>query len=197
MEAHKVAEAAFPTKYGTFRIFGFQAVDGNEEVVALLMGDPKSQPSALVRIHSQCLSGEIFGLSRCDCRRQLDVALGKISEEGHGVLLYQLAEGSGIGLMDNLMACELQDSGLDPLEVRHPLGFEADPRTYKLCGAVLRQFGLHGIRLMTNNSRQSAALEEPGIRVVERIPIEIPPSIAPENDLRSKKDEPGHLLSEV
>ena len=197
MHAIKVAEALFPTRYGKFRIFGFKAAVGDEETIVLLMGDPAAHQSPLVRIHSQCLTGEIFGSSRCDCGEQLDVALSRIAEEGHGILIYQLAEGRGIGLMNKLLAYELQDMGHDTVEANHQLGFEADPRTYALCGAVLRHFGVDTIRLMSNNPRKLAALEESGIRLAERIPIEIPPSDSSQTYLRTKKDKLGHLLSEV
>ena len=193
----RVAQAAMPTKYGAFRIFGFEDESGNESVIALVMGRPSEQALPLVRIHSQCLTGEIFGSSRCDCGEQLEVALTKISEERHGILIYQLAEGRGIGLMNKLLAYELQDSGYDTVEANHQLGFEADPRSYALCGAVLAEFGIRKIRLMSNNPRKISALEEAGIEQIERIPIEIPPSETSANYLRTKKDKLGHLLTEV
>ena len=193
----RVAQAAMPTKYGAFRIFGFEDESGNESVIALVMGRPSEQALPLVRIHSQCLTGEIFGSSRCDCGEQLEVALKKISEERHGILIYQLAEGRGIGLMNKLLAYELQDSGHDTVEANHQLGFEADPRSYALCGAVLAKFGIRKIRLMSNNPRKISALEEAGIEQIERIPIEISPSETSANYLRTKKDKLGHLLTEV
>ena len=186
-----------PTKYGAFRIFGFEDESGNESVIALVMGRPSEQALPLVRIHSQCLTGEIFGSSRCDCGEQLEVALKKISEDRHGILIYQLAEGRGIGLMNKLLAYELQDSGHDTVEANHQLGFEADPRSYALCGAVLAEFGIRKIRLMSNNPRKISALEEAGIEQIERIPIEISPSETSANYLRTKKDKLGHLLTEV
>ena len=197
MKARKVAEASLPTKFGTFRIFGFEAESGNETMYALVMGDPGNQSMPLVRIHSQCVTGEIFASSRCDCGKQLDMALRRISKEGHGVLVYQLAEGRGIGLMNKLRAYQLQDSGHDTVEANHQLGFEADHRSYDLCAAVLKHFGLDQIRLMSNNPRKLEGLEEAGIRRIERIPIEIPPSDSSETYLRTKKDKLGHLLSEV
>jgi 3,4-dihydroxy 2-butanone 4-phosphate synthase/GTP cyclohydrolase II len=197
MAIHKVAEAALPTKFGTFRIHGFESESADESVVALVMGEPWKQPSPLIRIHSQCLTGENFGSSRCDCGEQLIIALEKIAEEGEGILIYQLAEGRGIGLMNKLLAYELQDSGHDTVEANHQLGFEADPRSYALCGAVLASFGIRRIRLMSNNPRKLAGLEQAGIEQIERVPIEIPPSVASESYLRTKKDKLGHLLSEV
>ncbi len=197
MNARKVAEANLPTKFGTFRIFGFETESGDEAVYALIMGDPPNQSMPLVRIHSQCVTGEIFASSRCDCGEQLDLALRRISEEGHGILVYQLAEGRGIGLMNKLLAYELQDSGHDTVEANHQLGFEADHRSYALCASVLKHFKLDQIRLMSNNPRKLAALKEAGIREIERIPIEIPPSDTSETYLRTKKEKLGHLLSEV
>ena len=197
MDIRKVAEAALPTKFGPFRIFSFEEKSGNESIIALVMGTPWNEPSALVRIHSQCLTGETFSSSRCDCGDQLELALQKISEEGEGILIYQLAEGRGIGLMNKLLAYELQDSGHDTVEANHQLGFEADQRTYTLCGAVLNEFGVRRVRLMSNNPRKLAALEEAGISEIERVPIEIPPSNTTEHYLRTKKDKLGHLLREV
>ena len=197
MAIRKVAEAALPTKFGTFRIFGFEDKPGNESIIALVMGTPWTQASALVRIHSQCLTGENFSSSRCDCGAQLELALQRISEEGEGLLIYQLAEGRGIGLMNKLLAYELQDSGHDTVEANHQLGFEADVRSYTLCAAVLNEFNIRRIRLMSNNPRKLEALEKAGIEQVERVAIEIPPSITTEHYLRTKKDKLGHLLREV
>ena len=168
-----------------------------ESVIALIMGEPARQPAPLVRIHSQCLTGEIFGSSRCDCGDQLDTALRKIAEECHGVLIYQFAEGRGIGLMNKLMAYELQDSGHDTVEANHQLGFDADSRDYELCAALLLEFGIDRIRLMSNNPRKLEGLAAAGIREIERVPIEIPPSDSSERYLRTKKDKLGHILSQV
>ena len=197
MKARKITEAALPTRYGTFRILAFQSGDGNDSVLALVTGRPESEARPLVRIHSQCLTGEIFGSTRCDCGDQLDVALRRISEEGHGVLIYQFAEGRGIGLMNKLVAYELQDSGHDTVEANHRLGFDADLRTYALCAAVLGHFGIRRLRLMSNNPRKLEALAQAGIDDIERVPIEIPPSDDSAGYLRTKKDKLGHLLSEV
>ena len=197
IKARKVAEAQLPTKFGTFKLFGFESDSSSENVFALVMGDPSAVSKPLSRIHSQCLTGETFSSSRCDCGEQLEIALQRISAEGNGILVYQLAEGRGIGLMNKLQAYELQDAGHDTVEANHQLGFEADPRSYALCGAVLRHFGLEEIRLLSNNPRKLAGLEAAGIRHVERIPIEIPPSASSENYLRTKKDKLGHLLTGV
>lgn len=197
MKARKITEAALPSRYGTFRIFGFESDDGNDSVLALVKGEPESEARPLVRIHSQCLTGEIFGSTRCDCGEQLEVALRRINEAGHGVLIYQFAEGRGIGLMNKLVAYELQDSGHDTVEANHRLGFDADLRTYALCAAVLGHFGIRRLRLMSNNPRKLEALAQAGIDDIERVPIEIPPSDDSAGYLRTKKDKLGHLLSEV
>jgi 3,4-dihydroxy 2-butanone 4-phosphate synthase / GTP cyclohydrolase II len=197
MRATKVAETQLPTPFGTFRLFGFESEDKSENVLALVMGDVKPDDVALVRIHSQCLTGDVFGSNRCDCGDQLHFALQKIAERGSGILVYQLQEGRGIGLMNKLLAYELQDSGHDTVEANQHLGFEADHRNYALCAGVLRHFGISRVRLMTNNPQKFDALESAGIRVVERVPIEIAPSDGTQKYLKTKKAKLGHLLSKV
>jgi GTP cyclohydrolase II len=197
MKALKVAEAAFPTKFGAFRIFGFESLDKSENVLALVTGNPSEDTSALVRIHSQCLTGDVFGSARCDCGDQLHFAMNAIANNSSGILVYQLQEGRGIGLMNKLLAYELQDEGHDTVEANHHLGFEADHRNYELCAAVLRYFAVTRVRLMSNNPRKFEGLESAGITIVERIPIEITPSDSTENYLRTKKMKLGHLLSKV
>src|SRR3989441_5730046 len=147
MKATKVAETSLPTPFGTFRLFGFQSENKSESVLALVMGNPHSDDSALVRIHSQCLTGDVFGSERCDCGDQLHFALSTIAERGSGLLIYQLQEGRGIGLMNKLLAYELQDSGRDTVEANQHLGFEADHRNYDLCTGVLGHFGITRVRL--------------------------------------------------
>jgi len=197
MKAKKVAETGLPTPFGTFRLFGFESEDKSENVLALVMGNPGSDDATLVRIHSQCLTGDVFGSERCDCGDQLHFALQKIAEPGSGILVYQLQEGRGIGLMNKLLAYELQDSGHDTVEANQHLGFEADHRNYALCAAVLCHFGISRVRLMTNNPQKFDALESAGIRVVERVPIEIAPSDGTQKYLKTKKAKLGHLLSKV
>ncbi len=197
MKTTKIAETSLPTPLGTFRLFGFQSEPKTENVLALVMGKPNPDEAALVRIHSQCLTGDVFGSERCDCGDQLHFALTTIAESGSGLLIYQLQEGRGIGLMNKLLAYELQDSGHDTVEANEHLGFEADHRNYDLCAGVLRHFGITRVRLMTNNPQKFDALEAAGIHVVERVPIEIPPSDGTKEYLKTKKAKLGHLLSNV
>jgi GTP cyclohydrolase II len=197
MKATKVAETSLPTPFGTFRLFGFESSDKSENVIALVMGDVTSSDAVLLRIHSQCLTGDVFRSGRCDCGDQLHFALQTIAGRGAGVLIYQLQEGRGIGLMNKLQAYELQDSGHDTVEANQHLGFEADHRNYALCAEVLRQLGVSRVQLMSNNPQKIDSLEAAGIRVVERVPIEIPPSDGTEKYLKTKKSKMGHLLSKV
>ncbi len=197
MEAVKIAETSLPTAFGVFRIFGYETSDKTDTVLALVMGEPSKEEAPLVRIHSQCLTGDVFGSQRCDCGDQLEFALKTIAARGIGIVLYQLQEGRGIGLMNKLLAYELQDDGHDTVEANHHLGFEADHRNYELCVEVLRHLRVRGVRLMSNNPSKLEALESAGISVTERVPIEIPPSLGTENYLRTKKAKLGHLLSRV
>lgn len=198
MTVKKVAETSLPTEeYGTFRLFGFESTDKSESVIALVRGDLATDKTPLVRIHSQCLTGDVFGSARCDCGAQLHLALEKIAKRGAGVLIYQLQEGRGIGLMNKLLAYALQDSGHDTVEANRHLGFEADQRNYDLCADVLRSLGVASVRLMSNNPKKIEALERAGIPVVERVPIEIPPSDSTKKYLHTKKTKLGHLLSKV
>lgn len=193
----KVAEANFPSRFGHFRIYGFEAVsDGEtEECVVLRMGDV-SEPgdSPLVRIHSQCLTGDVFHSLRCDCRSQLELALNLIAEEGRGLVIYEHQEGRGIGLLNKLRAYELQDDGADTVEANERLGFEADLRDYRMPAEILRYFDVTSVRLLSNNPDKIAALEHAGIRVAERIPCIVAPHESTEGYLRTKKQKLGHLL---
>jgi GTP cyclohydrolase II len=191
----KVAEADFPSRFGNFRIFGFEAHFPNEveESVVLRLGD-LSGPPPLVRIHSQCLTGDVFHSLRCDCRAQLELALYRIGEEGRGLLIYEHQEGRGIGLMNKLRAYELQDGGADTVEANEQLGFKADLRLYELPGAILNFFGVPAVRLLSNNPEKIAALERAGIEVVERVPCQVAPTATTEDYLRTKKEKLGHLL---
>ena len=159
------------------------------------MGDVHAAPP-LVRIHSQCLTGDVFGSLRCDCRQQLEMALGMIAEEGAGILIYEQQEGRGIGLMPKLQAYELQDSGLDTVEANEKLGFKADHREFVLPAEMLKTLGVKRARLLSNNPDKVASLERAGIEVVERVPCEVEPSEHAEEYLRTKKEKMGHLFSE-
>ena len=161
------------------------------------MGTPATCDAPLVRIHSQCLTGDVFKSSRCDCGQQLELSQKTIAEEGHGILIYQLQEGRGIGLVNKLRAYQLQDGGMDTVQANHHLGFEADLRNYSLCIEVLRHFGVTRLRLMTNNPRKVDALQEAGLEVVERVGIEIPSTDDTQKYLLTKKNKLGHLLSTV
>lgn len=199
MAPHSVQQAAsadFPTRWGKFRIFGFQGnFDGRlEEAVALVMGDILSSPP-LVRIHSQCLTGDVFGSLRCDCRQQLEMALAMIAERGAGVLIYEQQEGRGIGLMAKLKAYELQDNGLDTVEANERLGFKADQREFALPAEILKALGVSQVRLLSNNPDKVAALERGGIKVVERVPCEVSVNAHSEDYLKTKKEKMGHLFT--
>src|ERR1700681_2655697 len=191
----KVAEADFPTQFGFFRIYGFEGsfADPTEEAVALAMGDLAGDPP-LVRIHSQCLTGDVFHSLRCDCRSQLELSLNLIAEEGRGLLIYEHQEGRGIGLLNKLRAYELQDGGADTVEANERLGFEADLRDYEMPAEILRYFNVRSVRLLSNNPDKIAALERAGIRVAERIPCIVAPHESTEGYLRTKKQKLGHLL---
>ena len=197
--AKQLASADFPTRWGKFRIYGFRldpVANGKpEEAVALVMGDVHASPP-LVRIHSQCLTGDVFGSLRCDCRQQLEMAMTMIAGEGAGILLYEQQEGRGIGLMPKLQAYELQDSGLDTVEANEKLGFRADHREFALPAEMLNSLGVNRVRLMSNNPEKVAALERAGIEVVERVPCEVAPSAHTADYLRTKKEKMGHLFRE-
>ncbi len=195
LELSKVAEADFPSRFGHFRIYGFEGrTDGVvEECVVLKMGNIDGDPP-LVRIHSQCLTGDVFHSLRCDCRAQLELALRTIGSEGRGLLIYEHQEGRGIGLMNKLRAYELQDHGADTVEANEQLGFEADLRGYVVPGAILRYFGLRAVRLMSNNPEKIEALEKAGVAVTERVPCLVTPVESTEDYLRTKKEKMGHLL---
>jgi GTP cyclohydrolase II len=194
---NKVAEADFPTRFGRFRIYGFEGVRpaGREEALALKVGDLSAELGpVLVRIHSQCLTGDVFHSLRCDCRSQLELALDQIVAEQRGLLIYEHQEGRGIGLLNKLRAYELQDQGRDTVEANEDLGFEADLRDYALPAAILQYFGVEQVRLLSNNPEKVAALETAGIQVVERAPIVVPPLDSTAEYLKTKREKLGHFL---
>jgi GTP cyclohydrolase II len=207
----KVAEADLPTRWGHFRILGFEGVlDGaapccdrnpepmhkKESAVALVMGDIAGE-APLVRIHSQCLTGDVFHSLRCDCRLQLELALKSIADEGRGIIIYDQQEGRGIGLMAKLKAYELQEQGRDTVEANIELGFKPDCREFELQAAILDRMSVHSVRLMTNNPEKVAALERAGVHVIERIPSIVPVEVTFEHYLDVKREKMGHLFEEM
>jgi GTP cyclohydrolase II len=204
----QVAEADFPTQYGLFRIYGFEgrttypgAGTRLEEAVVLTMGDVHGEVNntapPLLRIHSQCLTGDVFHSLRCDCREQLEIALREISGEGRGLIIYEHQEGRGIGLMNKLRAYELQDHGADTVEANEQLGFESDLRSYSLPGAILRHLGIASVRLMSNNPDKVKALEDAGIVVAERVPCIAAAHESRRGYLETKREKMGHLFEEA
>lgn len=197
-----MAEADFPTRWGHFRIHGFEAPiesltdrrkGQKEEAVAVVMGDIHAD-APLVRIHSQCLTGDVFGSLRCDCRQQLEMALEEIAKRGAGILIYEQQEGRGIGLMPKLQAYALQDQGRDTVEANVELGYDADHRGFALPAGILKALGVSKVRLLSNNPQKVAALEDSGIQVVERVSAEVKPTAHAEKYMKTKKEKMGHLL---
>jgi GTP cyclohydrolase II len=209
IQLRPIAEADFPTRFGHFRVFGFEggfergfergfqgpgdAPPTPEEAIALKLGDLAGAEPPLVRIHSQCLTGDVFHSLRCDCRAQLELALESIAREGRGLLIYENQEGRGIGLLNKLRAYELQDRGADTVEANRQLGFEVDLRGYGLPAAILRHFGVKAVRLMSNNPEKIRALERAGIRVAERVSAAVPGTPSNHEYLRVKREKMGHL----
>jgi len=193
----KMTDANMPTRYGAFKIHAYESLIDGRHDVALVMGEIKPDDKVLVRVHSQCLTGDIFGSSRCDCGLQLDKAMEMIAAEGQGVLLYLRQEGRGIGLLHKIMAYQLQDQGKDTVEANEALGFKADQRDYGVGAQILAELGLHQIRLMTNNPRKFVGLEGYGLQIVERVPLEVPASEEARRYLKTKKEKLGHLLRRV
>jgi GTP cyclohydrolase II len=192
----KVAEADFPSRFGRFRIYGFKSRNGAgaQEAVVLTMGAIRGKNPPLVRIHSECLTGDVFHSLRCDCRAQLELALAMVAEEGRGVVIYEHQEGRGIGLLNKLRAYELQDGGADTIEANELLGFEADLRDYELPSLILHYFGISSVRLLSNNPDKIRALEDRGISVPERIPCQPESAETADRYLRTKKERMGHFL---
>jgi GTP cyclohydrolase II len=192
-----VAHAELPTRYGRFTIFGFKGRGPQEEAVALVRGNPKGRTAPLVRVHSQCLTGDVLTSLRCDCRAQLELSLKKIGQAPSGILLYLPQEGRGIGLMNKLRAYELQDGGMDTVEANEKLGFAADARDYDFSAQILKKLGAKNIRLLSNNPGKVRQLESAGIQVVERIPCQPRVSKISRGYLKTKKRKMGHLLERV
>ncbi len=194
-QAILLTEAALPTRFGDFRIAAFQVHGDPAEAIALIHGDPAGGVAPLVRLHSECLTGEALGSLRCDCGDQLAGALARIAEAGCGVLIYLRQEGRGIGLVNKLRAYALQDGGLDTVDANLALGLPVDAREYGSAAAVLRALGVQRVRLLTNNPAKRRALEDAGIAVVERVAVEVPPNPTNARYLLTKAARMGHVLS--
>jgi 3,4-dihydroxy 2-butanone 4-phosphate synthase/GTP cyclohydrolase II len=193
----RVASASLPTSHGDFKVFAFESLIDRETHVALVKGEIGDGENVLVRVHSRCLTGDVFHSARCDCGPQLDAAMEKIGEEGRGVLLYLNQEGRGIGLANKIRAYELQDQGLDTVEANERLGFKADQRDYGIGVQILRDLGVRSMRLLSNNPRKLVGIEGYNLSVVDWIPLEIPPSEHTRRYLKAKKDKLGHKLTSV
>ena len=192
-----IAHAALPTRYGRFTIYGFKGGGPLEEAVALVRGKVHGKAAPLVRVHSQCLTGDVLTSLRCDCRAQLELSLKKIGQASSGILLYLPQEGRGIGLMNKLRAYELQDGGMDTVEANETLGFAVDARDYEFSAQILKKLGATKIRLLSNNPEKVRQLESAGIRVVERVPCQPRISRISRAYLETKKRKMGHLLKGV
>ena len=190
----KVAEARLPTRFGDFTAVAYKSTVDAAEHLALVMGDVASEEPHLVRVHSECLTGDVFGSRRCDCGAQIDLALQRIAEEGRGVFLYMRQEGRGIGLHNKIKAYALQDSGLDTVEANVQLGFSPDLRHYGIGAQILSDLGIRNMRLLTNNPKKVIGLESYGIKLVERVPIIVPTNAENEQYMQTKHDKLGHLL---
>jgi 3,4-dihydroxy 2-butanone 4-phosphate synthase / GTP cyclohydrolase II len=193
----RVAAAALPTETGAFRVIAYESLLDRETHIALVKGDIGNGENVLVRVHSRCLTGDVFHSARCDCGPQLDAAMTRISREGRGVLLYLNQEGRGIGLANKIRAYELQDQGFDTVEANERLGFKADQRDYGIGVQILKDLGVRSMRLLSNNPRKLVGLEGYGLSVAEWLPLEIPPSEHTRRYLQTKKEKLGHKLTEV
>jgi len=193
----RAATASLPTEFGAFHLFAYENQVDNQAHVALVRGDIGDGKDVLVRVHSKCLTGDVFHSARCDCGPQLDAALGRIADEGRGVLLYLNQEGRGIGLVNKIRAYALQDQGLDTVEANERLGFKADQRDYGIGAQILSDLGVKTMRLLTNNPRKFVGLQGYGLSVSEAVPLEIPASDHTRRYLKTKKDKLGHKLSSV
>ena len=194
LSVERAAVARLPTKAGEFKIAGYRSLISDEEFIALFKGEMQPEVPTLVRIHSQCLTGDVFGSTKCDCRRQLHYAMEIIEQEGRGAIVYQLQEGRGIGIINKIRAYALQDAGADTVEANERLGLAVDLREYRQCAEVLLDLGLRRVLLLSNNPLKLRAVEEAGLQVIDRVPIEVESSDAAAHYLRTKKQKLGHLL---
>ena len=193
----KVADARLPTEFGEFRIAGYKSLTSNEEFVCIYKGDLKENAAIPVRIHSQCLTGDVFHSTKCDCGMQLKRAMETIEKEARGVIVYQQQEGRGIGIINKIRAYALQDEGADTIEANLRLGLDVDAREYHQCVEILRDLGVRKIKAMSNNPEKLQAMRDGGLEIVERVPIEFKPSKDTEKYLSVKKFQMGHLLNLV
>jgi 3,4-dihydroxy 2-butanone 4-phosphate synthase/GTP cyclohydrolase II len=194
LSVEKVATANLPTNIGEFKIAAYRSLTSNEEFVVLYKGEMRADVPTLVRIHSQCLTGDVFGSIKCDCGQQLQKAMKLIEDEGRGAIVYQQQEGRGIGIINKIRAYELQDLGADTVEANEKLGFAVDARQYQQCAEILFDLGLCKVRVMSNNPDKLKALEEAGLRIIERVPIEVEAREPAAHYLKTKKEKMGHLL---
>src|SRR5216117_552918 len=195
LSVERVAVANLPTEWGDFRIAGYRSLNSDEEFVTLFKGDMRPETPTLVRIHSQCLTGDVFSSTKCDCGLQLHRTMEMIQEEGRGAIVYQQQEGRGIGILNKIRAYALQDEGADTVEANEQLGFAVDAREYRQCAEILFDLGLCKVRVISNNPEKLKALEDAGLQIVERIPIEVAAKEPAAHYLRTKKEKLGHLLS--
>ena len=195
LSVERVALAKLPTEWGDFMIAGYRSLTSEEEFVVLFKGEMKPDTPTLVRIHSQCLTGDVFSSTKCDCGLQLHRTMEMIQQEGRGAIVYQQQEGRGIGILNKIRAYALQDEGADTVEANEQLGFEVDAREYQQCAEVLFDLGLCQVKVISNNPDKLAALQRAGLRIVERIPLEVPSEPAAAHYLRTKKEKLGHLIS--
>ena len=194
LSVEKVAIANLPTRIGEFKIAAYRSLISNEEFVVLLKGEMRADIPTLVRIHSQCLTGDVFGSTKCDCGLQLQKAMELIEAEGRGAIVYQQQEGRGIGIINKIRAYALQDEGADTVEANEKLGFEIDARNYQQCAEILFDLGLCKVRVISNNPDKLQALKEAGLQIVERVPIEVEAQQPAAHYLKTKKEKLGHLL---
>ena len=192
---HRIADARLPTPFGEFRIVGYRNDVDSAEHVALVMGHVEGEKNVLVRMHSKCLTGDVFGSRRCDCGDQLHAAMRQIGEAGRGVIVYLDQEGRGIGLLNKLRAYELQDTGVDTVAANQKLGFAPDLRNYGIGAQILRDLGLSAIRIMTNNPRKLVGVDGYGLEIVERVPLITSPHDENRSYLDVKRDKLGHLFA--
>ena len=194
VSVEKVATADLPTQAGEFKIAGYRSLNSNEEFVVLYKGEMRRDIPTLVRIHSQCLTGDVFGSIKCDCGPQLNKAMELIEAEGRGAIVYQQQEGRGIGIINKIRAYALQDEGADTVEANEKLGFAIDARNYQQCAEILFDLGLCKVRVISNNPDKLQALKEAGLKIVERVPIEVEAQESAAHYLKTKKEKLGHLL---